>query len=68
MHFVTMPSPVGELTLAASDHGLAAVYFAQHRHAPADTARAAWTRDDGRNPASSILARTREQLTRLFQR
>ncbi len=66
MHFVTMPSPVGELTLAASERGLAAVYFARHRHGPAATARAVWARDDGRNPASGILARTREQLTAYF--
>ena len=54
MRFVTMPSPVGELTLAASERGLTAVYFERHRHGPEPAERAAWTRDDGRNPASEI--------------
>ncbi len=61
-----MPSPVGELTIAATERGLAAVYFERHKHGPTSAERDAWRRDDGRNPASRILARAREQLTAYF--
>ena len=66
MRFVIMPSPVGDLTLAASERGLAAVYFDRHAHGPTTTERAVWTRDDGRNPESGILTQAREQLTAYF--
>ncbi|HEX8724746.1 MAG TPA: methylated-DNA--[protein]-cysteine S-methyltransferase [Gemmatimonadaceae bacterium] len=66
MRFVIMPSPVGNLTLAAGAHGLAAVYFERHAHGPDAHERAAWLPDDGGNPESGILARARDQLTAYF--
>lgn len=66
MRFLTMHSPVGDLTLAANDRGLAVVHFERYKHGPTPAAHAAWTRDDGRNPESGVLARAREQLTAYF--
>jgi methylated-DNA-[protein]-cysteine S-methyltransferase len=67
MRFVTMPSPVGELTLAANDDGLAAVYFEQHKYGHSVDERRDWTRDDhGSNPASRALEAARHQLTEYF--
>lgn len=66
MHFLTMPSPVGELTLAAHERGLTAVYFAEHTHAPEPTARRPWVPDDGANAASATLRAARAQLTAYF--
>jgi methylated-DNA-[protein]-cysteine S-methyltransferase len=67
MRFITMPSPVGELTLAATDRGLAAVYFERHKYGHAADERSRWTPDDGgANLASRTLASAREQLTAYF--
>ncbi|MDE3152326.1 MAG: methylated-DNA--[protein]-cysteine S-methyltransferase [Gemmatimonadota bacterium] len=66
MFFLTIPSPVGELTLAAHERGLVAVYFAEHKHAPEPTARRPWLPDDGANSASPTLRAAREQLTAYF--
>ena len=66
MRFLTMPSPVGELTLAANERGLTALYFERYAHGPAAAERAGWIADDGRNPASGVLASAREQLTAYF--
>lgn len=44
-YFTTIPSPVGDLTVTATDQGLSGVYFENHQHPPADSAD--WTRDDG---------------------
>jgi methylated-DNA-[protein]-cysteine S-methyltransferase len=67
MRFTTMPSPVGELTLAATDSGLAAVYFERHKYGHSDDERRGWMPDDGTaNAASATLAAAREQLTAYF--
>ena len=67
MRFITMPSPVGELTLAATDAGLAGLYFEQNKYGHSESERRSWTADDGgANPASRVLARAREQLTAYF--
>ncbi len=67
MRFVTMPSPVGVLTLAADARGLAAVYFERHRHGPEPAERAGWIADQGgADPESKVLAAAREQLTAYF--
>ena len=67
MRFLVMPSPVGPLTLAADDDGLAAVYFERHRYGHSEAERDAWTRDDGSaNPASRVLAEARRQLIEYF--
>ncbi|MDE3128677.1 MAG: methylated-DNA--[protein]-cysteine S-methyltransferase [Gemmatimonadota bacterium] len=67
MRYLTMPSPLGTLTLGASDDGLAAVYFERHKHGPSDGERRAWQLDHGgANPASRTLATAREQLAAYF--
>ncbi|MEM7603131.1 MAG: methylated-DNA--[protein]-cysteine S-methyltransferase [Verrucomicrobiota bacterium] len=45
MYFTTIPSPVGELTVTATDRGLSGVYFENHQHPP--KGRSGWIRDDG---------------------
>lgn len=42
--FTTHESPLGELTLAATDEGLCGLYFKGHKPAPG---RKGWRRDDG---------------------
>jgi methylated-DNA-[protein]-cysteine S-methyltransferase len=66
MRFIIVPSPVGDLTLAANERGLATVYFEQHKHAPTPTPGAPWVPDNGRNAASAVLAAARDQLTEYF--
>ncbi len=67
MRFVTTTSPLGTLTLAASDHGLAALYFERHRLGPSERERHGWMLDrGGANPASRTLASARDQLAAYF--
>lgn len=67
MRYVTTTSPLGELTLAASDDGLAALYFERHRYGHSADQRRQWIADDGSaNPASRTLARARDQLAAYF--
>jgi methylated-DNA-[protein]-cysteine S-methyltransferase len=67
MQFLTMPSPVGELTLAATEAGLAAVYFERHQYGHSARERRNWIRDSGRDGAASrVLACARDQLTEYF--
>lgn len=67
IRFLTMPSPVGDLTLAARATGLACVYFARHQHAPPWREQTRWTPDhDESNPESILLARARDQLNAYF--
>jgi methylated-DNA-[protein]-cysteine S-methyltransferase len=54
-------SPVGPLLLAASDAGLHAIYFAEHRHTD-PARRASWRRDD----AHPLLRRACAQLDDYF--
>jgi methylated-DNA-[protein]-cysteine S-methyltransferase len=56
--YSTMPSPIGELLLAADEGGLSGVYMESHRHGPTDTD--GWERDDAR------LAVARRQLDEYF--
>jgi len=44
IHFTTHASPLGELTLAATDDGLCGLYFKGHKPAPK---REGWKRDNG---------------------
>ena len=72
--FTRIPSPLGELTLAASDTALTAVYFPTSHHVPPlhvvkrGTGGEGWLEDDGSGPAGAVLARTREQLNEYFAR
>lgn len=67
MRFIAVPSPVGELTIAASDAGLTAIYFERHKYGHSPDERRGWTPDGGgANPASRVLARARAQLTAYF--
>lgn len=71
----TVPSPVGDLLLAADDAGLTGLYFAEHRHGPgaetpgagASAPSAAWTPAEARpGAAADVLAEARAQLVRYF--
>jgi methylated-DNA-[protein]-cysteine S-methyltransferase len=64
--FARIASPIGELVLTASDTGLIGVYFPTSRHGPPPLENADWVEDDGRRPASPILARARRQLEEYF--
>jgi methylated-DNA-[protein]-cysteine S-methyltransferase len=66
MTFTRIPTPIGELVLAASDSGLTGVYFPTSRHGPPPVDDADWVEDDGRGPASGLLARTQQQLEEYF--
>jgi methylated-DNA-[protein]-cysteine S-methyltransferase len=68
IRFLTLPSPIGPLTIAATDRGLAALYMASEKHGQSASERSTWVRDDtAPGPASPILARCRDQLTAYFQ-
>lgn len=64
--FTRIPTPIGELVLAASDSGLTGVHFTTSRHGPPPVDDADWVEDDGRGPASGLLARARQQLEEYF--
>ncbi|MHB1862698.1 MAG: methylated-DNA--[protein]-cysteine S-methyltransferase [Gemmatimonadaceae bacterium] len=67
IRFLTMPSPVGVLTLAASAAGLVGVYFERHQHGPPPHEQSRWVPDRGQsNPESVVLARARDQLNAYF--
>lgn len=60
-HFsVTMPSPVGQLTLVATSHGLRAVLW------PADEGRVALPDTIHEQPSHPVLVETRRQLEEYF--
>jgi methylated-DNA-[protein]-cysteine S-methyltransferase len=61
----TMPSPVGELLLAAEDSGLTAIRFEQNRHGRDE--RAGWTHvADASGSSVAVLADSRAQLVEYF--
>ena len=61
----TMPSPVGELLLAADDSGLTAIRFEQNHHGRDD--RAGWTHVvDAPGAAARVIADARAQLAAYF--
>ena len=62
--YATMPSPVGELLLTATDAGLTRVWFEQHRHGT--RAQHEWARADGRGDAARVLDAARAQLDEYF--
>ena len=59
IRFTTVQSPVGELSLAASEKGLTCLLFETWAHGPA---RSGWEPDDG----SEILAQAKRQLAEYF--
>jgi len=59
MKFTEMNSPLGRLTLAASLHGLAGVYFEDHRHFKG---MEGWQADD----EHEVLDLTKQQLAEFF--
>lgn len=59
----TIASPLGPLLLAASDHGLAGVWFDDQQHRPLDTTVAAWRE----NPQHPLLQQAAQQLGAYFQ-
>ncbi|MFZ6649595.1 methylated-DNA--[protein]-cysteine S-methyltransferase [Undibacterium sp. TJN25] len=59
MFYTNYDSPVGKLLLAATERGLAGVYFENHRHFKGSDG---WVRDDG----NAILADVKQQLQEYF--
>jgi len=60
-------SPVGALTLTATDEGLTGVYFDQGSHPPPEREVSAWVKDDGSHGrASAVLESAKEQLSSYF--
>ncbi len=59
MFYTNYDSPVGKLLLAATERGLAGVYFENHRHFKGSDG---WVRDDG----NAILAKVKQQLQEYF--
>lgn len=45
IYFTTVKSPLGKITLTATDHGLCGLYLEDQKHWPKDSAT--WQRDDG---------------------
>lgn len=60
--FTRLPTPLGELVLAASDIALTGVYFPTSRHGSPPTDGAEWLEHD----RHEVLVRAREQLTEYF--
>ncbi len=58
----TIPSPLGPLLLAASDQGLAGVWFDDQQHRPLDATVAAWRA----NPQHPLLQQAAQQLDAFF--
>lgn len=63
VRFTTVPSPIGDLCLAASERGLTCLLFDQWAHGPD---RTEWEPDDGTGRAGELLAEARRQLTEYF--
>lgn len=59
----TIASPFGPLLLAASDQGLAGVWFDDQQHRPPDATVAAWHE----NPQHPLLQQAAQQLDAYFQ-
>lgn len=66
--FTVFPSPLGDLVLTASDTALTGVYFPTPSHGSLPKRGGVWVADDGRAPASALLARARQQLAEYFAR
>ena len=62
LHYTTCPSPLGELTLLASDKGLAGMWFERQEHLPK---RINWQRCDT-NACPVILQSAVSQLQDYF--
>lgn len=45
IYFTTLGSPLGELTITATDQGLCGLFFADHKYWP--VSKPTWQRDDG---------------------
>ena len=59
-YYTEHASPIGTITLRASERGLTGLYLEAHRHGPTDGERARWQRDDAR------FAVVRRQLDEYF--
>ena len=62
--YTELPTPVGSLLLTANDTAITGIYFPTRDRKP--QGRAGWVADDGKGPASAVLARARQQLTEYF--
>lgn len=68
MFYITMPSPIGELTLTAIDDGITGILFETNRHAKPRLEE--WTHataNDGGRPAVLALSAVRSQLEEYFR-
>jgi len=68
IRFTTVPSPVGDLLVAASDRGLTTLAFEVWKHGPSDAEQASWEKDDGQGTPGELLAQARAQLDQYFDR
>lgn len=66
IRFLHLPSPVGDLLVAASERGLTTLLFDVWGHGPSAAERESWEADDGTGPAGAILAQARRQLGEYF--
>jgi len=62
--YTELPTPVGSLLLTANDTAITGIYFPTLDRKP--KSRAGWVADDGKRPASALLARARQQLSEYF--
>ena len=66
MFYVTMPSPVGELTLTATDDGITGILFETNRHAKPRLDEWIRVAEDDVRPAALALSAVRSQLEEYF--
>ncbi len=62
--YTELPTPVGSLLLTANDTAITGIYFPTRDRTP--KGRVGWVADDGKGPASALLAQARQQLTEYF--
>ena len=65
LHYTTCPSPLGELTLLASDKGLAGMWFERQENLPEPSYRINWLRCDT-NACPDVLQNAASQLQDYF--
>jgi len=66
--FINVATPVGQLTVTASDTAITGVYFATSRRGPPPTHQTGWVEANDHSPAAELLARARQQLEEYFAR
>lgn len=62
--YTELPTPVGSLLLTTNDTAITGIYFPTRDRKP--KGRAGWVADEGKGPASALLALARQQLSEYF--